>query len=241
MQKTTGFAALVVAMAACAVHAATYYVRPDGDDNNAGDTPETALATPRAGFAKVNKQAGAELVIYSGTYNLSSQGGAIGCTGGSSEAGRVVVLDLMLGDMDGADAIAGVRGAAPSAKILVLTTFGTAAELSRAVAAGAVGAVTKNISSTELAAAIRDTAAGVAHFSPEIRQTLDEIAGAPRLTRRQREILSSVVRGLTNDDIARQIGFSKSLVKMHLAEIYEIIGAANRAEAVAIALKRKIV
>ena len=152
----------------------------------------------------------------------------------------VIVMDLMMPDMDGAEATAAVLKVSPESKVLILTTFGTAADISRAIAAGATGAVTKNISNAELAAAIRETAAGKAHFSPEIRQTLDETAKAPEFTPRQMEVLDSITRGLSNDDIAIQLGLSKTRIKQHLNEVYARLGAANRAEAVAIAMRRQL-
>ena len=152
----------------------------------------------------------------------------------------VVVMDLMMPDMDGSEATSAVLGVVPDTKILILTTFGSSADLSRAIASGAIGAVTKNISNSELAAAIRDTAAGIAHFSPEIRQTLDETADEKEFTQRQMEVLASITRGLSNDDIAIQLGLSKTRVKQHLNEVYNKLGAANRAEAVAIAMRRQL-
>lgn len=152
----------------------------------------------------------------------------------------VIVMDLMMPDLDGAEATAAIRKVLPDAKILILTTFGTSMELSRAVSAGATGAVTKNIANAELVAAIHDTAEGRPHFSPEIRQALDDTAGIPDFTPRQMEVLKSITRGLSNDDIARQLGLSKTRIKQHLNEIYEKLGAANRAEAVAIAIHREL-
>jgi len=151
-----------------------------------------------------------------------------------------IVMDLMMPDLDGAEATAAIRKVLPDAKILILTTFGTSRELSRAVSAGATGAVTKNIANAELVAAIHDTAEGKPHFSPEIRQALDDTAGIPDFTPRQMEVLKSITRGLSNDDIARQLGLSKTRIKQHLNEIYEKLGAANRAEAVAIAIHREL-
>ena len=151
-----------------------------------------------------------------------------------------IVMDLMMPDLDGAEATAAIRKVLPDAKILILTTFGTSRELSRAVSAGATGAVTKNIANAELVAAIHDTAEGRPHFSPEIRQALDDTAWIPDFTPRQMEVLKSITRGLSNDDIARQLGLSKTRIKQHLNEIYEKLGAANRAEAVAIAIHREL-
>ncbi len=152
----------------------------------------------------------------------------------------VVVMDFSLPGMDGAEATAAVLKVSPSSKVLILTSFGTSADLARAIAAGAVGAVTKNLSNDDLADAIRDTARGIPHFSPEIRQTLNERADDKAFTKRQMEVLDSITRGLSNDDIALMLGLSKSRVKQHLNEVYEKLGASNRAEAVAIAMRRQL-
>ena len=153
---------------------------------------------------------------------------------------NVIVMDFSLPGMDGAEATAAVLKASPSSKVLILTSFGTSADLSRAIAAGAIGAVTKNLSNDELSNAIRDTARGIPHFSPEIRQALNEGADDKAFTKRQMEVLDSITRGLSNDDIALMLGISKSRVKQHLNEVYEKLGASNRAEAVAIAMRRQL-
>ena len=70
---------------------------------------------------------------------------------------------------------------------------------------------------------------------------MDELAASPKLTSRQMEALASIARGLSNDDMAVQLGLSKTRVKQLLAEVYTKLGAANRAEAVAIALKRQMI
>ena len=152
----------------------------------------------------------------------------------------VVIVDLMMPDMDGAETTAALLKVSPESKVLILTTFGTSAEIARAIEAGATGAVSKTLSNAELANAIRKTQEGIAEFSPEIRQTLDEVSAEPDFTPRQREVLDSITRGLSNDDIALQLGLSKTRVKQHLNEVYAKLGAANRAEAVAIAMRRQL-
>ena len=152
----------------------------------------------------------------------------------------VIVMDFSLPGMDGAEATAAVLKASPSSKVLILTSFGTSADLARAMAAGAIGAVTKNLSNDELSSAIRETARGIPHLSPEIRQTFNENVDDKAFTKRQMEVLDSITWGLSNDDIALMLGISKSRVKQHLNEVYEKLGASNRAEAVAIAMRRQL-
>lgn len=153
---------------------------------------------------------------------------------------NVVVMDFMMPGMDGAEATAAVLRASPESKVLVLTTYGTSADIARALKCGATGAVTKNLSNEELADAIRAAARGERMLSAEIEASLSEAESNNGLTARQREVLDSITRGLSNDDIAGMLGISKVRVKQHLAALYQKLGAANRAEAVAIALRRQL-
>ena len=152
----------------------------------------------------------------------------------------VVVMDFMMPGTDGAEATAAVLRASPESKVLVLTTYGTSVDIARALKCGATGAVTKNLSNEELADAIRATARGERMLSAEIEASLSEAESDNGLTTRQREVLDSITRGLSNDDIAGMLGISKVRVKQHLAALYQKLGAANRAEAVAIALRRQL-
>ena len=152
----------------------------------------------------------------------------------------VVVMDFMMPGMDGAEATEAVLRASPESKVLVLTTYGTSVDIARALKCGATGAVTKNLSNDELADAIRATARGERMLSAEIEASLSEAESDNGLTTRQREVLDSITRGLSNDDIAGMLGISKVRVKQHLAALYQKLGAANRAEAVAIALRRQL-
>ncbi|MBE6383964.1 MAG: response regulator transcription factor [Lentisphaerae bacterium] len=152
----------------------------------------------------------------------------------------VVVMDFMMPGMDGAEATEAVLRASPESKVLVLTTYGTSVDIARALKCGATGAVTKNLSNEELADAIRATARGERMLSAEIEASLSEAESDNGLTARQREVLDSITRGLSNDDIAGMLGISKVRVKQHLAALYQKLGAANRAEAVAIALRRQL-
>lgn len=152
----------------------------------------------------------------------------------------VVVMDLMMPGMDGTEATRALAQEMPSARVLILTTFGTADGIAHALEAGAVGAVMKNIKPADLAAAIRDVHAGRRVLSPEIEQMLKDNPPVPELSARQVEILDSVVRGLTNEDIAAQFGISPRTVKDHLNVLFAKLGASTRTEAAAIALRRHL-
>ncbi len=152
----------------------------------------------------------------------------------------VVVMDLMMPNMNGADATAAIKQVLPETHILLLTSYGTSSELSRAFRNGATGAITKSLPKEELLAAIRNVATGMRVASPEIEQTLKEEADMPSLTPRQLEILHSLTRGLTNDDIAREFGLSKAGVKFHLLTIFRKLNVANRTEAVGLASRKHL-
>lgn len=152
----------------------------------------------------------------------------------------VVVTDLMMPKMDGAEATKAIREALPETKVLILTTFGTSADVSRAVANGASGAIMKDATNEELVDAIHTVVAGGTAFSPEIEMYVREEPDAPKFTQRQLDILESVTRGLTNGDIARQFGITTDGVKRHVMTIFKKLGAANRSEAVAIAMRRQL-
>ena len=152
----------------------------------------------------------------------------------------IVIMDLMMPKMDGVEATAVIRQKLPETKILMLTTYGTSTDIRRALAAGAAGAVTKTLLNEELTAAIRDVAEGKTVLTPDIRQSLNEAQNQPEFTQRQREILESVTRGLTNQDIATQFGITVSGVKQHLNAIFAKLGASNRSEAIGIVLRRSL-
>ena len=152
----------------------------------------------------------------------------------------VIIMDLVMPGMDGVATTEAALKASPDSRVLILTTFGSAADISLALKAGATGAVTKNLSNDDLMEAIRSTRDGVRYVSPEIEQSLKEDNIEISLSPRQREVLDSITRGLSNDNIASLLGISKSRVKQHLNELYEKIGAANRAEAVSIALRKQL-
>ena len=150
----------------------------------------------------------------------------------------IVIMDLMMPKMDGVAATKELIRKAPSAKTILLTTYGTSDGIAHALKAGARGAVLKNADNSELAKAIRIVAQGGDYISPDIRQQLAADPPVPNLTSRQSEILESMVRGLTDRDIAQQLGLSPESVSEHVGAIRQKIGAANRTEAVAIAMRK---
>jgi len=157
-----------------------------------------------------------------------------------AERPDVVIMDLVMPRLDGAEATAAILTEMPGVKVIVLTTYGASDSVAHALKAGAVGAMTKTEEDAKLVTAIRKVAKGERVISPEIRQQLDECPPVPDLSARQQQILGSITRGLTNKDIALQLGISPRSVDEHVNAILSKIGAANRAEAVAIALRKHL-
>ena len=152
----------------------------------------------------------------------------------------VVIMDLLMPGMDCAEAVRLVLKACPAARVLVLTSYGSSDEIRFALDAGATGAVTKNLSNSELTDAIRKTAAGERVLSSEIEGTLADAKAEIVLSERQRVIVDSITRGLSNGEIALQLGISRTRVKQHLTEVFQTLGAANRAEVAALAMRRNL-
>ena len=152
----------------------------------------------------------------------------------------VVIMDLMMPGMDGIEATTELLAKAPESKILILTTFGTSNGINNALEAGAMGAVMKNCDFSELADAIRAVASGKRYVAADVERILVADPPVAALSPRQMEILQSIVRGLSNPDIAKQLGISVNMVKEHVESLFQKIGAANRTEAVAIAFRKHL-
>ena len=152
----------------------------------------------------------------------------------------VIVMDLMMPKKNGVEATAEIHERLPGTKIIILTTFAASDGIKHALDAGATGAVMKTAEDAELVSIIRAVAAGDTVISEEIQQLLTEDPPAEDLTPRQLEILESVTRGFTNADIAKQFGIREQSVKEHISTILAKIGAANRSEAVAIAMRKHL-
>ena len=152
----------------------------------------------------------------------------------------VVVMDLMMPGMGGAEATARLLEKAPDAKVLIITTFDTPDGIDRALKAGARGAIMKNCDFEELVDALRTVASGGSYIAPDVKRLFSNDPPAITLSPRQREMLQSIARGLSNPDIAKQFGISIYVVKEHIAALFAKIGAANRSEAVAIAMRKNL-
>ena len=153
----------------------------------------------------------------------------------------VVVMDIVMPRKDGVEATEEIRAAVPSAKIVVLTSFGTSDKISRASEAGATGALMKTVEDRELLSAIRTVASGGRVISPAVRKLISTDPPAPELTPRQLEILQAMARGLTNKDIAKMFSIRTDGVNEHVLAILAKLGAANRTEAVAIAIRKQLI
>lgn len=153
----------------------------------------------------------------------------------------VIVMDLMMPRMSGADATAEILMENPAAKVLVLTTFGTSQEIRKVLDAGAAGALVKTSSQSEIIDAIRSVAAGRRVISKEISNSLKVVPDTPKLSSRQIEVMNLVAKGFANNDIARILNISVNSVKDHLKNIYSILNVSSRTEASSLAINLNLV
>lgn len=152
----------------------------------------------------------------------------------------VVIMDLMMPGIDGTKATQIILKHRPDARIIILTSYTTSADLALALSFGAVGAQLKGSSTENLLAAIRIVASGKMAIDPEVENLVKSQGKPLQLTERQTQVLKAVVNGLTTDAIATQQGISISAVKQHVTLICNKLGAATRSEAVAIALRKHL-
>lgn len=158
----------------------------------------------------------------------------------------VILMDLVMPEMDGAAATRQIREAYPHIQVIALTSFREDALVQAALQAGAISYLLKNVSADELAHAIRAAHAGRSTLSPEAAQVLIQAATRPpapvfELTERERDVLTWMVRGLSNNEIAAKLVVSPSTVKFHVSNILSKLGVSSRTEAVAFALQQRLV
>jgi NarL family two-component system response regulator LiaR len=157
----------------------------------------------------------------------------------------VVLMDLLMPGMDGVAATRAILERCPQIHVIVLTSFREEELVQRALQAGAMSYLLKNVSADQLADAIRAAHAGRPTLAPEAAQALIRATRRPPklgydLTEREREVLALMVEGLTNPDIAQRLVVSRSTVKFHVSHILSKLAAESRTEAVALALRHDL-
>ena len=153
----------------------------------------------------------------------------------------VTLMDLRLPDMSGIDALIAIRAEFPEARIIMLTTFEGDVEIQRSLEAGARGYLLKSMPPKELVEGIRQVHAGKKRIPPQLAAQLAEHLGDETLTEREIEVLRHIAGGNRNRDIAERLFISEETVKVHIKHIMEKLGAADRTQAVAIAVRRGII
>lgn len=153
----------------------------------------------------------------------------------------VIVMDILMPVKNGVEATREIKAALPDAKILILTTSTSANDLSAALEAGAMGLIPKTTSNATLLSAVKLVAAGKRTVASEINEI---IAGDPPildLTEHQLDMLTSIVRGFTNTEIAKQFGVSENTIRKATSAIFAKLGVANRTEAASVAISKQLV
>src|SRR5919106_1708055 len=156
----------------------------------------------------------------------------------------VVLMDLRMPALDGASATAEIRARCPETQVLVLTTYDTDADIVRALEAGAIGYLLKDVPHEEITRAVRAAARGEPALAPAVAERLMDRAldaTGDALTVREIDVLQLAARGLSNSEIAKELFVSATTVKAHLSHIYRKLNVADRTAAVTTALERQII
>lgn len=160
----------------------------------------------------------------------------------------VILMDLVMPEMDGAAATRAIKKSWPDTKVIALTSFQENALVREVLEAGAIGYLLKNVTVDELAAAVRAAHSGQTTLAPEAVQALlqtqtieQQAAASYELTEREMEVLNLLVEGLNNREIAERLFVSRATVKAHVSHILSKMDVSNRAEAVALALRDRLV
>ncbi|MBI3933032.1 MAG: response regulator transcription factor [Acidobacteria bacterium] len=155
----------------------------------------------------------------------------------------VAIVDLRLPKLDGVQVIAAIRRLDPEARIVVLTSFGGDADVSRALAAGARAFLLKGASGRDVVGTLRRVCGGQEAFAatPAVAERLAEARTWPGLTPRETEVLEFLADGLRDREIAERLGLTVATVKVHVHRILEKLDAQDRTEAVMRAVKRGLI
>lgn len=156
-------------------------------------------------------------------------------------AGDLILVDLRMPGMSGAEALAALRDGFPDAKVAVVSAWEERAEIIGALSAGVHGYIPKSLTSAEIASAIRQILDGQIFVpsalgkrdTPAAPARLTVSEGEDKLTGRQKEVLSELLKGQASKEIARTLDIAEGTVKIHLAAIYRALGVRTRAEAIA--------
>jgi len=153
----------------------------------------------------------------------------------------VTLMDLRLPDLSGIDAMIAILAEFPDARIIMLTTFEGDVEIQRALEAGARGYLLKNMPPGEIVQAIRQVHAGKKRVPPEVASQLAEHMASESLTAREVDVLKQLAGGNRNRDIGELLGISEETVKVHVKHLMDKLGASDRTQAIAIAVRRGII
>jgi len=153
----------------------------------------------------------------------------------------IVLMDLLLPDISGTEAIGQICQRAPAAQIIVLTTVGGDIEIYRALEAGARGYLLKDMVRKDLIHAIRAVAAGRRYIPAQVGSLIAENLPRPDITAREVEVLQLIASGLRNKEIAHELGVSEATANAHVKRILEKLNASDRTHAVTVALRRGII
>ena len=153
----------------------------------------------------------------------------------------VTLLDLRMPVMEGVEVVRRLRERDPRARVIVLTTYDTDDEISRALKAGAKAYVLKDISADDLVTCIRDVLAGKSYLAPAAAAKLAEGVTRVQLTPRELASLRLMADGKSNKEIATTLGISERTVKTHLGHLFEKLGVTSRTEALKVATRRGLV
>jgi NarL family two-component system response regulator LiaR len=158
----------------------------------------------------------------------------------------VILMDLIMPEMDGIAATKAILADYPQVKIIAMTSFEDEQLVQGVLAAGAISYLIKNVTSDELAKAIRDAVSGRSTLSPEAAKVLIQSTRPAKqplfdLTDREQEVLTLVVQGQSNQQIADTLVISITTVKAHISNILSKLQVSSRTEAIAYAIKHKLV
>ena len=153
----------------------------------------------------------------------------------------VTLLDLRMPEMEGVEAVRQIRDRDPLAKVIILTTYDTDEDITRALKAGAKAYILKDISAEALITCIHDVLAGKTYLAPSAAAKLAEGVTRMHLTPREMTALKLMADGKSNKEIANELGISDRTVKTHLGHLFEKLNVTSRTEAIKVASRRGLV